>query len=457
VAKIAIIGTGISGLGAAYLLHRSHDITVYEKASRPGGHTRTVAVRYGDADISVDTGFIVFNQPNYPHFSAMLRHLGVAVQKSDMTFAATIRDGWFEWGARDLNTVFGQRRNLLRPAFYLVCRDVLRFNANARRTVDEHPGLTVAALIAKLKLGEWFRRYYLLPMAGAIWSCSISKMLQFPAESLVRFFENHGLLATSGQPQWYTVTDGSQNYIRSLITPFACRIRTNCGVIRVARGHGDVSISDETGKSEVFDHVVFACHGDEALRALGDATPIERQLLGAFRYQENQAILHKDVSVMPKRKRCWASWVYRSNGHGDDAAISVSYWMNRLQGIDSSRPIFVTLNTTQPTPEEHVFDRHSFMHPIFDAVAIAAQSRVQAMQGQRNTWFCGAHLRHGFHEDGLWSAVVVASKLGAAVPWAVTPELQRAPTRRPFAARAGARRYAPAEPVCETAFSAAET
>jgi predicted NAD/FAD-binding protein len=218
-----------------------------------------------------------------------------------------------------------------------------------------------------------------------------------------------------------------------------------------------VSISDETGKSEVFDHVVFACHGDEALRALGDATPIERQLLGAFRYQENQAILHKDVSVMPKRKRCWASWVYRSNGHGDDAAISVSYWMNRLQGIDSSRPIFVTLNTTQPTPEEHVFDRHSFMHPIFDAVAIAAQSRVQAMQGQRNTWFCGAHLRHGFHEDGLWSAVVVASKLGAAVPWAVTPELQRAPTRRPFAARAGARRYAPAEPVCETAFSAAET
>jgi predicted NAD/FAD-binding protein len=431
-----------------------HDITVFEKAKRTGGHTRTVTVPYGEARIPVDTGFIVFNKPNYPHFSAMLRHLGVAVQKSDMTFAASIRNGWFEWGAKNLNTIFGQRRNLLRPAFYRICQDVLRFNTHARRTSDEHPGLTLGALIERLKLGEWFQRYYLLPMGGAIWSCPLSKMLEFPAETFVRFFENHGLLATGGQPQWYTVAGGAQKYIDSLTAPFASRVHTGRGVMRVAHGFDGLTVTDDSGCSTRFDHVIFACHGDQALNALADPTDIERRVLGAFHYQENHAVLHKDVNVMPKRKRCWASWVYRSDGESEDAAISVSYWMNSLQGIDATRPLFVTLNSKQPISEEHVFDRHTFMHPIFDDAALAAQSRVQAMQGIRNIWYCGAHLRHGFHEDGLWSAISVAARLGAPVPWTVSSEPRRS---QPLAGTAGKRAYAPSKPIYDSAFSATET
>ena len=455
--KIAVIGTGISGLGAAYLLHRVHDVTVYEKAQRLGGHTRTMTVRYGDASIPVDTGFIVFNEPNYPHFSALMRHLGVRVHKSDMSFAATIRDGWFEWGAKNLNAVVGQRRNMLRPAFYRVCRDVLRFNAHALRTVEQHPGLTLEALIGKLDLGEWFRRYYLLPMGGAIWSCPLRQMLQFPAETFVRFFDNHGLLAVGGQPQWFTVTGGAENYVAPLTAPFRGRIRAGCGATRIMRSDRSACVTDATGHTENFDHVVFACHADEALAALGDATMVERETLGAFRYQKNHAVLHKDTGVMPKNKRCWASWVYRSEGEGDEAAISVSYWMNKLQGIDPKHPIFVTLNATRPIAEEHVFDRHDFMHPIFDARAIAAQSRVQAMQGVRNTWYCGAHLRHGFHEDGLWSAVTLATRLGAPIPWAVSPApmAQKVGARAP--ARLGARGFTPGGPLPENAFYSAKT
>ncbi|HWC64197.1 MAG TPA: FAD-dependent oxidoreductase [Rhizomicrobium sp.] len=445
-ARVAVIGTGISGLSAAYLLHPFHDITVYEKERRVGGHTRTVTVRYDGRDIPVDTGFIVFNRPNYPHFSAMLRHLGVPVHESNMTFAASIQDGWFEWGAENLNTVFGQRRNFLRPAFYGVCRDVMHFNAKAIETVERHPGLTLEGLIRKLGLGDWFRRYYILPMGGAIWSCPLSEMLEFPARTFVRFFQNHGLLAFNGQPQWYTVTGGAQNYINRLTQAFARRIRTGLGVRTVLRTGGGIEVIDQKGSRESFDHVVFACHGNEALAALGDADEMERRTLGAFRYQKNDMVLHKDASVMPRRKRCWAAWNYRSEGEAEDAAVSVSYWMNRLQGIDRAYPIFVTLNPSRSIAPEHVFDRHVFDHPVFDAAAIAAQNRLQAMQGVRNTWFCGAHLRHGFHEDGLWSAVNVALRLGAKIPWNTASEA----VRRDAAAALGAWHPAGPENLAES-------
>jgi predicted NAD/FAD-binding protein len=446
-AKVAIIGTGISGLATGYLLSPVHEVTVYEKERRPGGHTRTIDVRYDGRTIAVDTGFIVFNQPNYPHFSAMLRHLGVAVHKSDMTFAATIQDGWFEWGAENLNTVFGQRRNMLRPAFYAVCRDVMRFNARAVETVEKHPGLTLEGLLRKLKLGAWFRRYYILPMGGAIWSCPLSQMLDFPARTFVRFFQNHGLLAFNGQPQWYTVTGGARNYVAPLTAPYAGRIRTGCRAARVTRFYGGVRVIDQRGRSENFDHVIFACHGDEALAALADAGQAEREALGAFRYQRNDMVLHKDTSVMPRRRRVWAAWNYRSDGEGEEAAVSVSYWMNRLQGIDPACPIFVTLNPARHIPVEHVFDRHVFDHPVFDLAAMAAQTRLQMMQGARNTWFCGAHLRHGFHEDGLWSAVNVATRLGATVPWSIAPQPQAAP------AAASPQPQPSAEPAYEPLYS----
>ena len=417
VAKIAIVGTGISGLGAAYLLHPRHDITVYEKAPRIGGHSRTVTVDYDGELIPVDTGFIVFNRPNYPNLTGLFSHLGVKVHESDMTFAASIRNGWLEWGAKDLGTILGQRRNLLRPRFAMLFRDVLKFNAGAEAAVARHPHLTLDQLISHLGLGDWFRRFYLLPMAGAIWSCPLGEMLRFPASSLVRFFANHHLLSFTGQPQWYTVTGGAQEYVARLTTAFAHRIRTNCGAVAVTRQDGKVQVRDAHGETETYDDVVLSCHGNEALALLKDASCEERAALAPFRYQRNLAILHRDESVMPRRRRCWASWVYASDGKADHPKITVSYWMNRLQGIDERYPLFVSLNPQCALDEKLVFDEAEFDHPVFDAEVAAAQPKVQALQGSRNSWFCGAHLRHGFHEDGLASAVHVARLMGCAIPW----------------------------------------
>lgn len=420
-ARIAIIGTGVSGLGAAYLLHPHHDITVYEKAPRIGGHSRTVTVDYDGRAIPVDTGFIVFNRPNYPNLTGLFRHLDVPVHESDMTFSASIRGGWLEWGARDLGTVFGQRRNLLRPRFALLVRDVLKFNAGAEAAVERHPHFTLDQLIGHLGLGDWFRRFYLLPMAGAIWSCPLNEMLRFPARSLVRFFANHHLLSFSGQPQWYTVTGGSQEYVARLVAPFRHRIRVGCGAAAVTRADGKVQVRDTSGETRAYDDVVLACHGNEAVALLKDASAGEQAALSPFRYQRNLAILHRDESVMPRRRRCWASWVYSSDGEADDPKITVSYWMNRLQGIDERYPLFVSLNPKSPIDEKLVFDATEFDHPVFDSDAIAAQSKVRALQGVRNTWFCGAHLRHGFHEDGLASAVYVARLKGSTIPWESAP------------------------------------
>jgi predicted NAD/FAD-binding protein len=334
------------------------------------------------------------------------------------TFAATIGEGWLEWGAKNVNAIFGQRRNLLRPGFFRLLRDVIRFNGHALNTVEKHPRISLGELIELLNLGDWFRRYYLLPMAGAIWSCPPQQMLDFPAMSFVRFFENHGLLSVSGQPQWYTVTGGSQEYVRRLTQSFTSRIRTGCGVAEVARNSDGIEIRDDQGGVERYDHAILGCHADESLSILKDARSEERALLGAFRYQPNRAILHKDPSVMPKRNACWASWVYKADVSTSELKISVSYWMNKLQGIDARFPLFVTLNPTQKIAPEHVFDEHIFYHPVFDAAAMAAQHGLSEIQGHQNTWYCGAYLRHGFHEDGLLSAVEIAKQFGIDAPWA---------------------------------------
>ncbi len=415
---IAIIGTGISGMAAAYLLHPRHEITVYEKAPRIGGHTRTITVHHGDIPIAVDTGFIVYNIPNYPHLSGLFRHLGVGVQKSDMSFAVTMDGGALEWGSRNLNAVFGQRGNLLRPGFHAMLRDIFAFNKSALPLTRADPALTLRAMIGKLGLGEWLKDNYLLPMGGAIWSCPLQTMMDFPAQTFVQFFENHGLLSTSGKIQWYTVTGGSQEYMRKLTASCADRIRTDCAGVAVTRESGKVQVRDAQGQTREYDQVVFACHADQALALLQDASTEERSLLGAFRYQANRAFLHNDASVMPKRRCCWASWVYQAErATGDQAAIPVTYWMNNLQSIDARFPLFVTLNPLRPIAPEQVFDEHVFEHPVFTGEAIEAQKRLPRIQGQRGSWFCGAYTRYGFHEDGLQSAVHVATALGAEVPW----------------------------------------
>lgn len=421
-AKIAIIGSGISGLGSAFLLNPDHQITVYEKAPRIGGHSRTVTVDYDGTPVAVDTGFIVFNRPNYPHLSGLFDLLGVPTHESNMSFAASIGDGWLEWGARDVNAVLGQRRNMLRPRFGLLVRDVMKFNALAQQTAERHPELTLEGLIRRLGLGDWFRRYYLLPMSGAIWSCPPCEMMNFPARTLVRFFANHHLLSFTGQPRWRTVTGGAQEYVRRLTRPFAGSIRTGCGAVSVERPRtgpaaGKVIVRDTGGGTEIYDRVVMAAHGDQTLALLADADGEERQVLSSFRYQKNRAILHRDERLMPRRRRCWSSWVYLSDGDFLHPQISVTYWMNLLQGIDERRPLFVTLNPKRDIPDDLVFDVADFDHPVFDNAAVAAQPRLAAMQGRRNTWFAGAHLGHGFHEDGLASAVAVARAMGSAIPW----------------------------------------
>ena len=416
--KIAIIGTGISGMGAACLLHTHHDITVYEKNARVGGHTRALTVDYDGVPVTVDTGFIVFNRRNYPHLTALFERLQVPVKNSNMTFAITLNNGEMEWGARDLNAVFGQRRNIFNPRFWGLLKDVARFNKSAIDAVARQPDMTLGQLVRHLGLRQWFLDYYILPMGGAIWSCPPKAMLDFPAATFVNFFKNHGLLSTSGQPQWETVAGGSGEYVKRITAPYADKVRISCATQRITRTEGKVQVESSDGQTEIYDDVVLACHAYEALRLLADATDAERTVLGAFTYQKNIAVLHRDTSVMPKRKRCWASWVYHTQQKpGTEPAIGVTYWMNLLQGIDDSRPLFVTLNPTTTIDPTKVFNTHEFEHPVFTGAAIAMQSRIKDIQGVQNTWFCGAYQRYGFHEDGLLSAVNMATAMQVPIPW----------------------------------------
>ena len=414
--NIAIIGSGIAGLGAAYLLHPHHHITVYEKNDVIGGHARTKHIRYGDGDIAVDTGFIVFNHKNYPHLTALFKHLNVPTQKSVMSFGVMSEQDDLEWGAENINALFGQRRNLMRPKFYQFLIDVLKFNRSAIATTRSGD-LTLGELIKKMGLGDWFERYYILPMGGAIWSCSLQSMLSFPARFFVDFFEAHGLLTVTNQPQWYTVTGGSILYLEKLTAGFRDKIKTSCGITKVLRQNGKVQITDTLGAGAEYDEVIFAGHADDTLSVLGDASESEKKTLGAFHYQKNMVVLHKYTGIMPKRRACWGSWVYHATPEADNGPISVTYWMNHLQGIRQDCPVFVTLNPRVAIPEGDVFERHVFDHPIYDPVAVAAQPKIAALQGRKSTWFCGAYHRNGFHEDGLASAVDIAARMGITPPW----------------------------------------
>lgn len=400
-------------MASGYLLAPRYDVTLYEKNSVPGGHTRTRTVNYDGKNIAVDTGFIVFNHVNYPELVGLFNHLGVATQKSDMTFGFTANDGAFEWGAESLNAVFGQRSNIVKPSFYRMIGDVLHFFKYAPAWLEQEKEGTLGELLASLDTGADFNERFILPMGAAIWSCPADKIQSFPARTFVQFFKNHGLLSLSGQHQWYTVTGGAQCYVDKILAPLKDRIRQASPVERVWREQDKVMVKAGDDVS-VYDHVIFASHADETLAMLSDATVDEKRILGAFQYQPNLAYLHRDESVMPKRKRCWASWSYSANGAKD---VSITYWMNRLQSIDRRYPLFVTLNPDRAIAPEKIFDVHQFSHPIFTREAIEAQKHISSIQGKRNIWFCGAYQRYGFHEDGLMSAVAVAQSLGATIPW----------------------------------------
>ena len=404
--RIAVIGAGISGLGAAHALAADHRVTLFEAGPRLGGHARTVvAGKRGDQP--VDTGFIVFNHATYPNLVDLFHAIDVPTAESNMSFAASIGGGRIEYALNDLNGLFGQRRNAADPRFLGMLRDILRFNAKAEACTAADETMTIAGLIDALGLGGRFRDHYLLPFSGAIWSTPTEDILDFPAAAMVRFFRNHALLGVTGQHQWYTVRGGSREYVRRIEAAIRARgaeIRLSAPVASVTRGAGGVRVRVEGGVAEDFDEVVIATHTDQALAILSDAGARERAALGAIRYQPNRAVLHADTSLMPLRRRCWASWNYTEVAGPKPEAISLTYWMNSLQPIPKDDPLFVTLNPTRDIRAEAIHDETWFAHPVYDTAALAAQREIAGFNGARNTWFCGAWMKNGFHEDGLASA-----------------------------------------------------
>ena len=413
--RIAIIGTGISGLGAAYLLQHEHELVVYEKNAYVGGHSRTIDVPVEHGVLPVDTGFIVFNDWNYPHLFGLFDHLKVPYQKSDMSFGVSINQGWLEYSSGGL---FAQRSNLIRPQYWRMLFDVFKFNKQALAYIDRDPSISLGDCLEKLNMGTWFKRYYILAMGAAIWSCPVETIMQFPAQTFLRFFKNHGLLSINHRPQWYTVTGGSREYKSRLIQSFEAQIRLNTGAVSVVHQDDEIQVTDQHGDTQAFDHVIFACHADEALQMMAQPSADEADILSHFKYQSNQIIVHSDISFMPQHQQCWASWVYLSEQQEDKSnGVSLSYWMNNLQSLDTKIPIIITLNPARRPKEALIIDEHHFTHPIFDYHAIVSQSKIQRIQGKRNFWFCGAYQRYGFHEDGLLSAVNVVKAIGGSIPW----------------------------------------
>jgi predicted NAD/FAD-binding protein len=411
VRRIAVIGAGISGMAAAHLLAADNAVVLFEAENRLGGHARTVlAGKRGDQP--VDTGFIVFNDVNYPHLLALFKKLNVPTTKSDMSFGASIRGGEFEYALKSFDSLFAQRRNLISPAFLRMCRDILHFNKHAEAAM--RPGMTIGGLLDALHTGPYFRDYYILPLSGAIWSTPSHGILDFPAQALIRFFKNHALMQLSGQHQWYTVQGGSIEYVRRLgaeLVRQGVELRLHTPIAGIRREADGVFIRAQGAEWEGFDDVVMATHSDDSLALLSDPSPEETATLGAVRYQPNTAVLHSDTSLMPVRRKCWASWVYAEPAGPRPDKIDLTYWMNSLQPIPEDDPLFVTLNSNRPIRAELIYDTVTFRHPVYDLKAMAAQDQVRAMNGARNTWYCGAWMKNGFHEDGFASAVDVVQAM----------------------------------------------
>jgi len=437
---IAVIGSGIAGMSAAWLLSQRHDVTIYEKNDRLGGHSNTVTVQTSLGATPVDTGFIVFNDATYPNLIALFEHLGVETKISDMSFGVSLRGGETEYSSVDASAFLCGGRNLISPRFWSMTWDLLRFYRSAPldllKTRDQL--ISLGEYLNARGYGDAFQRDHLLPQAAAIWSASMGEIHHYPACAFVRFFENHGLLKLKGRPKWRTVEGGSRAYVEKLTAPYADRARLNAGAISVRRDTSGAWVRDANGHVERYDNVVIATHGDEALAMLDDASHEERTLLGAFQYAKNRAVLHTDAAFMPRRAPLWASWNYV--GDNPDGGCVVTYWMNKLQNIESREQIFLTLNPrTEPRPETVLYET-DYHHPVFNAAAIRAQEQLWSLQGVRNTWFCGAHFGSGFHEDGLQSGLAVAEQLGGVRrPWTVENESGRihlgpAPVRAALAA-----------------------
>jgi predicted NAD/FAD-binding protein len=409
--RIAIVGSGVSGLVCAHVLGRSHHVTVFEADDRAGGHAHTVRVDLADETHDVDTGFLVYNDRNYPGLVRLFESLGVATKASDMSFSVSDDDSGIEWRGTSLTTLFAQRRNAVRPAFLRMLADVVRFNRAARALLvsSEEPQLSLADLLASGRFSSRFAEWYLVPLGSSIWSADPATFLDMPAVTFARFFDNHGLLRYGDQPSWRTVVGGSRRYVEAIAKPLGRELRLASPVSKISRRDDGVELQSEAGP-ERFDHVVVATHSDQALNLLSDPSPQEREVLGAIRFQPNRATLHTDARLLPKNRRAWASWNYHRLTDQPDQA-TLTYRLRSLQGIDSAHEILVTLNRDDVIRDEQVLARFDYAHPVFDRPAIAAQRRHEELNGQQRTWFCGAYWGFGFHEDGVQSALAVCRRL----------------------------------------------
>lgn len=422
--RIAVVGSGISGLAAAWMLAERHAVTLFEAAARPGGHSNTVEVTIDGVSHGVDTGFLVYNERTYPNLTALFRQLGVPTAASDMSFSLSLETPHIEWAGTSLDTLFAQRRNLLRPAFLRMLRDILRFNRAASDDAAASADESIGAWLARGGYSAEFRDWYLLPMAAAIWSCPTRTMLEYPFASFARFFRNHGLLQLSDRPQWRTVAGGARRYVERLLAPLN-DVRLATRVLRARRDASGVTLDFVHSApglprgSERFDALVLACHSDQALGILGaQASGAERAVLGAVPYQPNRAVLHTDAMLLPRNRRVWSAWNYSAGADGlDGRTLSVHYLINKLQPLPFEAPVVVSLNPHREPAADSVIAEFDYAHPVFDARSGEAQAALAGLQGVNRTWFCGAWTRYGFHEDGLRSALAVANALGVYAHW----------------------------------------
>jgi predicted NAD/FAD-binding protein len=417
--RIAVIGSGISGLSAAWLLRNHADITLYEAQSRFGGHTHTYVVEEMSGTIPIDTGFMVFNHENYPNLVNLFGHLGVGTYPTDMSFSVSMNDGQLEYAGSTMDSLFGQRSNLFKPGHWRMLGDITRFNRIALNSLTCMDGsITLGEFLDQHRLSQEFRSNYLYPMAAAIWSCPIDWMQDYPAARFLRFFANHGLLRVTNHLQWYTVADGSRSYLDRMLNDIGNRALAGQPVTSVTRSKHGVQVQSRDACVD-YDQVILACHSSESLDLLADATADEKFMLHGIPYQPNRVLLHTDDSLMPHRRRVWSSWnLLADSRHAHQGQpVSVTYWMNSLQDLETDRQYFVSLNPmTEPSPE-HLIAEFEYEHPVFKHESLASQNQLKVIQGKNNTWFCGAWTGYGFHEDGLKSGMEVARRLGATIPW----------------------------------------
>ncbi len=411
--KIAVIGTGISGLVAAYLLSRNHEVTVFEANDYVGGHTVTKRVESAGTSLAVDAGFIVYNEASYPNFVRLLDQLGVESQPTSMSFSVRCDRTGLEYAGTNLNTLFAQRSNLLRPRYFHFVREILRFNKAAKKALSNNLRGTLRDFLAANDLSPSLAELYVIPLTAAIWSTEPQRALETPARFILRFLDNHRLLGTIGYHTWRVIKGGSQRYVEKLIVPFADRIRLRTPVYQLERSAEGVRVSTADGP-ELFDEVIVATHSDQALKMLASASPAEEQILGSIGYQKNRAILHSDDSVLPRTRRAWASWNYRTPAD-PDLPVAVTYNMTQLQSLPTEKTYCTSLNLENQLDERSTIARFSFEHPLFTEAAVASQSRHAEISGTDRIHYCGAYWRHGFHEDGVVSALAVGKRFGVSL------------------------------------------